>query len=94
MAFSLTDSVIRLYSEIDLNEGEALRLYARYAGSASNGGYALGISPAQPGDGDRIQEVSGLKFFVKPDDQWLVDDMKLDYDEGEDIFYCEFPALN
>lgn len=94
MAFSITDSVVKLYSDINLNEGEALRLYARYAGSTNNGGYSLGVVPGQPGDGDHIEEICGLKFYVKPDDQWLVDEMKLDYDETEDIFYCELPALN
>jgi uncharacterized protein YneR len=93
VAFSITDSVVKLYSEIILNEGEAIRLFARYAGSTSNGGYSLGVLPAMPGDGDQIHEVSGLRFFVKPDDEWIIKEMKLDYDETEDVFFCDLPAL-
>lgn len=93
VAFSITDSVVKLYREIDLNEGEAIRLFARYAGSTSHGGYSVGVIPAMPGDGDQIHEVSGLTFFFRPDDEWILEEMKLDYDETEDIFYCDLPAL-
>ncbi|EIT86880.1 hypothetical protein A374_04879 [Fictibacillus macauensis ZFHKF-1] len=93
MAFSLSESVISLYRQIDFDEGEALQLFARYSGSPDHGGYAIGVQKGHPTDNDYIQEYEGLTVFVRPDDQWFVQDMMLDYDEQEDFFSFEFPAV-
>ncbi|MGC4375730.1 iron-sulfur cluster biosynthesis family protein [Fictibacillus sp. Mic-4] len=93
MTFSMTESVIKLYKEIELNAGEALRLFVRYAGGTNNGGFSLGVSPDEPREGDYVQEMNGLRFIVRPDDQWLINNMKLDYDDKNDQFICEIPAL-
>ncbi|MFC0188794.1 HesB/YadR/YfhF family protein [Fictibacillus aquaticus] len=93
MAFSISSNAAALYREIELGAKEGIRLFVKYAGSGDSGGFSLGAAPGTPSDEDYVQEVDGLRFFVKPHELWLVDNMKLDYDKTSDRMMCEFPGL-
>jgi uncharacterized protein YneR len=94
VTFSITRPAVELYkNEMDLNSGDALKFFVRYAGSGDSGGFSLGVELGIPSKEDYIQEVEGILFYVKPDDQWLVDEMFLDYDEKSDQFTCYLPSI-
>lgn len=91
--FHISGSVVELYkNEMELKEGDALQFYVRYAGGSS-GGYGLGVSRGEPADQDLTQKVDGITFFVKPDDVWFFEDLKLDYDTKQDRFICDSPSV-
>jgi uncharacterized protein YneR len=94
LTFSITSSAANLYKDIELDAREGLRLFVKYAGSGDSGGFSLGVAPAVPDKDDFIKEVEGLRFFVRSDDKWFIENMKLDYDEKTDHFLCELPTLN
>jgi uncharacterized protein YneR len=94
LTFSITSAAANLYKDIELGAKEGLRLFVKYAGSGDSGGFSLGVAPAVPDENDFVQEVEGLRFFVKSDDKWFVNNMKLDYDENTDYFSCVLPELN
>ncbi|TLS37425.1 HesB/YadR/YfhF family protein [Pseudalkalibacillus caeni] len=94
MTFSVTDSAARFYKhEMDLKNGDCLRLFCRYAGSGAEGGFKLGVMADHPEDGDFIQQFNGINYFVRPGDQWFIDQMKLDYDESNQDVICELPSM-
>ncbi|MBN3555323.1 hypothetical protein JYA63_13650 [Fictibacillus nanhaiensis] len=93
MTFSITSAAANLYKDITLEATEALRLFVKYAGSGDSGGFSLGVTPAVPDEDDYVQEVDGLRFFVRNEEKWLVENMKLDYDESTDYFSCHLPGL-
>jgi uncharacterized protein YneR len=94
LTFSISSTAANLYKDIQLGTKEGLRLFVKYAGSGDSGGFSLGVTPAIPDESDYIQEVDGVKFFVRPEEQWLVENMKLDYDEKTDYFSCHLPNLS
>lgn len=93
LTFSITSAAANLYKDITLEATEALRLFVKYAGSGDSGGFSLGVTPAVPDEDDYVQEVDGLRFFVRNEEKWLVENMKLDYDESTDYFSCHLPGL-
>jgi uncharacterized protein YneR len=93
LTFSITSAAANLYKDIELGATEGLRLFVKYAGSGDSGGFSLGVTPAVPEESDYIQEVEGLKFFVKAEESWFAENMKLDYDEKTDYFSCQIPGL-
>jgi len=93
LTFSITSAAANLYKDIKLDAKEGLRLFVKYAGSGDSGGFSLGVTPAIPEENDYIQEVEGLRFFVRSEEKWFVEDMKLDYDEKTDYFSCQLPGL-
>ncbi|MBH0155986.1 hypothetical protein IHV10_06360 [Fictibacillus sp. 5RED26] len=93
MTFSITSAAANLYKDIALEASEALRLFVKYAGSGDSGGFSLGVTADVPEENDYIQEIEGLRFFVRNEDKWFVENMKLDYDENTDHFSCHLPGL-
>ena len=93
MTFSITSAAANLYKDIQLEAKEGLRLFVKYAGSGDSGGFSLGVTPAVPEENDYIQEVDGLRFFVRSEEKWFVENMKLDYDEQTDYFSCHIPGI-
>jgi uncharacterized protein YneR len=90
--FQISKSVVQMYKEeMELKDGDALQLFVRYAGGSS-GGYALGVNRGTPTEHDYSESVDGIIFFVKPDDQWFVRNMSLDYDTDHDNFMWQSPA--
>jgi uncharacterized protein YneR len=91
--FQVSSSVVKLYrDEMNLTDGAAIQLYVRYTGGTS-GGYGLGIDLGRPKGEDFKKSVDGITFFVKPDDQWFMENMDLDYDRSNDMFICKSPAI-
>jgi uncharacterized protein YneR len=93
LTFSITSAAANLYKDIALEASEALRLFVKYAGSGDSGGFSLGVTADVPEENDYIQEIEGLRFFVRNEDKWFVENMKLDYDENTDHFSCHLPGL-
>ncbi|WP_347550291.1 iron-sulfur cluster biosynthesis family protein [Pseudalkalibacillus hwajinpoensis] len=92
--FVVTDSAAEFYrNEMELRNGDCLRLFVRYAGSGDSGGFSLGVMSDRPSYDDYKQEVGGVTYFVRPDDQWFVDRMKLDYDESCGGVLCDLPSM-
>ncbi|MCA0988143.1 HesB/YadR/YfhF family protein [Guptibacillus algicola] len=92
--FVVTDSAAEFYkSEMELNQGDCLRLFVRYAGSGDSGGFSLGVMSDKPSTEDFTKEVGGITYFVKPGDQWFVDRMKLDYDAKCGGVLCDLPSM-
>ncbi|WP_408011537.1 hypothetical protein ACJROX_15400 [Pseudalkalibacillus sp. A8] len=90
--FSITSPVVEMYrQEMGLQNGDALQLFCRYAGSET--GLCIGVERGMPMDGDYVQEVDGIRFFVRPHETWFVEEMKMDYDHSTDHFKIELPSI-
>ncbi len=92
LMFSITSPVVEMYrQEMGLKNGDALKLFCRYAGSES--GLCIGVERGMPTDDDYVQEVDGIRFFVRPHETWFVEKMKMDYDRSTDHFKIELPSI-
>lgn len=79
MQLTLSDSVVSLYKkEMELRDGESVRLYVRVGGIGS-GGFSVGVMRDLPTPQSFIIEKQGISFFVTPDDFWYVDGMTIDF---------------
>ncbi|RED75073.1 uncharacterized protein YneR [Cohnella phaseoli] len=89
MSFLVTGEAIRTFKEEwGLQNGQYVRIYAKYAGGGNNP-FSVGINAsAEPVDPAIIVPLGGYRFFVEKSDEWIVNDIKLDIDSGEDgIFF-------
>ncbi|WP_257350513.1 HesB/YadR/YfhF family protein [Pseudalkalibacillus decolorationis] len=90
--FSISNPAVQLYKEeLDLQAGDGLQLFVRYAGTGI--GFCLGVEKGLPQDGDYVQEIEGIRFFVKPHEVWFVDQMKMDCDDSGENFSIDLPSI-
>ncbi|WP_349410610.1 hypothetical protein [Pseudalkalibacillus sp. SCS-8] len=90
--FSITSPAVKLYKEeLGLSDGDALQLFCRYAGSES--GLCIGVEQGYPQKDDYVQEIDGIRFFVRPHEVWFVEEMTMDYDDSVEHFSIELPSI-
>jgi uncharacterized protein YneR len=86
--FTITERAAHFYKkEMELNSGDALRLYVRYGGYGKDG-FSIGIEKSDVKYAIDGQEIEGITFFAHPDDRWFVDLVTMDADENlEDVIF-------
>ncbi|WLD95252.1 HesB/YadR/YfhF family protein [Alkalihalobacillus sp. AL-G] len=90
--FSISSPAVQLYKEeLGLKKGDSLQLFVRYAGTGL--GFCLGVEPGLPENDDYVREIDGIRFFVKSDELWFVDQMSMDYDASGENFSVELPSI-
>lgn len=90
--FSITSPAVKLYKEeLGLRQGDGLQLFCRYAGSEA--GLCLGVERGNPAADDYVQEIDGIRFFVRPHEVWFVEKMAMDYDDRDDHFTIDLPSI-
>jgi len=71
--------------EMELKDGDAVRLYVRYGGQGQYG-FSVGIEKSEQNPIQDGTEIEGITFYADPDDRWFVDLLTLDADEKlEDV---------
>jgi len=75
--------------EMELKNGDAIRLYVRYGGRQGRNGFSIGIERSETcGDVFDRTDIEGITFFADPDDRWFLDEVTLDADEElEDVVF-------
>lgn len=92
LMFSITSPVVKLYKdELGLKQGDGLQLFCRYAGSES--GLCIGVEKGKPTEEDYVQEIEGIRFFVKPHEVWFVEKMSMDYNDIDEDFTINLPSI-
>ncbi len=79
--------------ELGLQEGQAVRLFARYsAGGKIHPGFSLGIQVEEPVFPGISSKVEGITFFMEEHDQWYLDghNLKVVYNAAEDDIDYEY----
>jgi uncharacterized protein YneR len=88
MNVTITNSAVALYKkEMNLTEGDSLRLYVRVGGVGS-GGFSVGLMQDEPSSTSYKIKLQGVTFFVNEDDFWYFDGMTIDY--NKDLGYLHF----
>ncbi|GMA51637.1 hypothetical protein GCM10025857_29940 [Alicyclobacillus contaminans] len=73
--------------EVGLNEGDALRFFAKYGGqSRIHPGFSIGMTVERPSQVAAACEAEGILFFVRESDAWFFNDgnLRVDYDRDQD----------
>lgn len=92
MNVTITEKAVQLYKkEMELNDGDILRLYVRVGGVGS-GGFSVGVTKDAPTENAYVTNVGGIGFFVEEEDFWYLDGMTIDYDD--DLNYVTFQNAN
>ncbi len=68
-------------NEMELSEGECLKVFVQYGGLEA-GGYALGVAKDIPGEEDLKQVIEGITFFSCEDDNWFTSKLQMDFDDS------------
>ncbi|TFE03374.1 HesB/YadR/YfhF family protein [Jeotgalibacillus sp. R-1-5s-1] len=88
MNISLSDDVIEWFKkEMQIDEGEHVRFFARYGGSSKvQEGFSLGVSKDEPVEPAAETEKSGIHFFIEEKDIWYFDghDLNVSYSSKSD----------
>ncbi|MGY4689952.1 iron-sulfur cluster biosynthesis family protein [Salibacterium sp. K-3] len=92
-SFIIKEEAAAMYKqEMELNEGDYLRLFVRVGGVGS-GGFSLGVAKEKPEAGSDVLQACGIYFFVNPQDQWYMDGMVVSYEPGIDLLSFENPKI-
>ncbi|PYZ98191.1 hypothetical protein CR205_06245 [Alteribacter lacisalsi] len=84
MNLTITREAADLYKrEMNLKEGDSLRLYVRVGGVGS-GGFSAGVTKEIPASHCHTAEASGITFHVTEDDVWYFNGMTVKYDPDMD----------
>ncbi|WP_205774526.1 hypothetical protein [Alkalicoccus luteus] len=87
--FTVSEEAAQFYKkEMQLAEGDSVRLFARVGGVGS-GGFSAGVEKGRPGLAGSEVKQAGIFFFVTDEDAWYFRGVKViyDYDIGEIVFY-------
>ncbi|RNA69399.1 HesB/YadR/YfhF family protein [Alteribacter keqinensis] len=81
MDLTITDNAAGLYKkEMNLADGDALRLYVRVGGIGS-GGFSAGVTKELPEGTYMTKESGGITFCISEDDEWYFDGMTIDFNQ-------------
>ncbi|GAB6931649.1 iron-sulfur cluster biosynthesis family protein [Calditerricola satsumensis] len=81
----ITEKAAEFYrQELDVQEGEALRLFVRIGG-VGHVGYSFGIQKDRITPHDHVVRVRDVAFVVRDDDAWYLDGMTIDLDGSDEI---------
>ncbi|MFC5711824.1 iron-sulfur cluster biosynthesis family protein [Thalassorhabdus alkalitolerans] len=93
MDFTISSEAAKHYKkEMELKEGDAVRLFVRVGGVGS-GGFSIGVAKETPSPTSFQVTKEGVTFFVTEEDQWYVDGMTISYEPGIDYFHFENPKI-
>jgi uncharacterized protein YneR len=88
MNITVTDQAAQWFKEeMDLQEGDSIRFFARYGGSGPlHEGFSLGMNKEEPVDPAVTLEKDGCLYFIEERDAWYFQGHSLlvDYDEKSD----------
>ncbi|MGG4141798.1 hypothetical protein ABEW34_01595 [Paenibacillus algorifonticola] len=75
ISFVVSDKAIDSFkNEWELEEGQYVRIYAKYIGGGSDA-FTIGINAsATPVDPALVQSIEGFHFFVEKTDAWILQD--------------------
>ncbi|MCF6137251.1 HesB/YadR/YfhF family protein [Pseudalkalibacillus berkeleyi] len=94
MEFTITKPAVQWFiTELDLNEGDHVRLFARLGGcSTVQSGYSIGISKETPFEPAESYESDGITFFIEEKDAWYFrdHDLKIKYSRKYDEISYEY----
>ncbi|RCX17084.1 HesB/YadR/YfhF family protein [Fontibacillus phaseoli] len=82
--------------ELDLKQGQSVRLFARYsAGGHIHPGFSLGIQSDHPVSPGISSEAEGITFFMEDQDKWYLDgyNLKVAYNSTEDDIEYEYEPI-
>ncbi|WP_444684240.1 hypothetical protein [Alkalicoccus luteus] len=86
--FTVSKEAAQFYKkEMQLADGETVRLFARVGGVGS-GGFSAGVEKGRPSLPGIQVDQSGIHFFVTDEDMWYFRgvDVSFDHDMGEIVF--------
>ncbi|MCD8500581.1 MAG: HesB/YadR/YfhF family protein [Bacillaceae bacterium] len=84
MQLSISKGAANFYKkQMELSEGDSLRLYVRVGGCGS-GGFSVGVTIDTPSSRAYVSAVNGIQFFVEEDDFWYLDGITIDYNADLD----------
>lgn len=84
MQLSISKEAANFYKkQMELSEGNSLRLYVRVGGCGS-AGFSVGVSIDSPSSRAYVTAVDGIQFFVEEDDFWYLDGINIHYDADLD----------
>lgn len=84
MSLIVSDKAIYSFKhDWDLEEGQHVRIYAKYAGGDSDP-FTVGLNAnATPIDPAWVQSIEGIRFFIEHTDAWILEKqlLQIGYDE-------------
>ncbi|WP_051217433.1 HesB/YadR/YfhF family protein [Paenibacillus assamensis] len=88
MDIIVSESAVRsFHNEWSLEDGQYVRIYAKYSGG-SDDAFAIGInSSAEPIDPTFVKSIGGYLFFIEHSDAWIFKNKVLKIDSNEEGIY-------
>ncbi|MCM3127169.1 MULTISPECIES: hypothetical protein [unclassified Paenibacillus] len=85
MTFIVSDKAIKTFKdEWALEQGDSIRIYAKYTGGG-NDAFSLGLNAhAEPIDPAITKLIGGYYFFVEKSDEWILQDKILKVDSNKE----------
>lgn len=79
MKIVITDEAMAWFKEeMDVEQGDAIRFYARYGGSSKfHEGFSLGMNREEPHEIGVEVAVEGVRFYIEKNDEWFFNDHDL-----------------
>lgn len=89
---TVTDEAAEFYkNEWNLDTGDSIKLFVRYGGGGIDG-FTLGVDKGEQSSSNIKVTVKGISFYNSPDDDWLIDLAKIDYDAANDEIKFSFES--
>lgn len=91
MTFIVFEKAINTFrDEWDLEQGDYVRIYAKYSGGG-NDAFCLGLNAhAEPIDPAVIKSIGGYYFFVEKSDEWILQNRILKVDSNKEGIIFDF----
>ncbi|MEO3944412.1 Fe-S cluster assembly protein HesB [Gorillibacterium sp. CAU 1737] len=85
MKLTISDAAIQTFQEEwGFQDGQQVRIYAKYAGGGSDA-FSAGINmTATPIDPAFVESIGGYHFFVEKSDEWIVKDKQVKIDSNQE----------
>lgn len=86
----VTERAAQFYkNEMDLENGDSIRLFVRYGGGGIDG-FTLGVDKGQADPSNVKVTVEGVSFYNNPEDDWLIDQAMIDTDDSKEDIHFSF----
>ncbi|WP_106767466.1 HesB/YadR/YfhF family protein [Paenibacillus faecalis] len=95
MDIIVTENAVRSFQdEWGIENGQYVRIYAKYAGGGEDA-YAIGINASvEPVDPAIVKSIGGYLFFIEHNDAWILKDKTIKIDSNEEgIFFGDMLSL-
>lgn len=92
MKLEITKEAVNWYKdELELQEGDYVRFYARYGGCGTvQKGFSLGLSLEEPNEPLVTTTEAGITFFIEEKDSWYFKDHNLEITYNDKYEEVEF----